>query len=53
MEWLRQAINGDPVEQLRRVLYTPQAMLEYLDGQGIDYAVCLAETNPLTGKTGL
>jgi predicted TIM-barrel fold metal-dependent hydrolase len=47
LEWLRQAINGDPVEQLRRVLRTPQAMLEYLDGQGIDYAVCLAETNPL------
>ncbi|EFK09369.1 amidohydrolase family protein [delta proteobacterium NaphS2] len=47
LEWLRPILEGDPAKELRRVLQTPQAMLEYLDDQGIDYAVCLAETNPL------
>ena len=48
LDWLRPAAKGKPLEHLHRVLDTPQGMLEYLDAQGIDYAVCLAETNPLT-----
>jgi hypothetical protein len=50
LDWLRPALmnGGEPAKHLHHVLDTPPGMLEYLDGQGIDYAVCLAETNPLT-----
>ncbi|EFK09320.1 amidohydrolase family protein [delta proteobacterium NaphS2] len=47
LEWLRSAMKGDPSEKLRQVIRTPQAMLEYMDSQGIDYTVCLAEINPM------
>jgi len=51
LEWLKPNMKHDPKEELDRVLKSPNAMLEYLDDQGIDYAVCLAETNPLTTGT--
>jgi hypothetical protein len=53
LDWLRPSVKGEPAEHLHRVLDTPQGMLEYLDEQGIDYAVCLAETNPLTTGVSL
>lgn len=51
LEWLGHGLKRNPVEVLNSVLRSPQAMLQYLDEQGIDYAVCLAETNPLTTGT--
>ncbi|TKJ30721.1 MAG: metal-dependent hydrolase [Chloroflexi bacterium B3_Chlor] len=51
LDWLRSYAGEGTLAHLRRVLSSPQAMLEYLDGQGIDYAVALAETNPLITGT--
>jgi len=51
LEWLRGYGGEDTLAHLRYVLSSPQAMLEYLDEQGIDYAVALAETNPLITGT--
>jgi predicted TIM-barrel fold metal-dependent hydrolase len=48
LDWMSPVVKSTPEEYLHRVLDTPESMLEYLDEQGIDYAVCLAETNPLT-----
>jgi predicted TIM-barrel fold metal-dependent hydrolase len=49
--WLREHAGEETIVHLRRVLSSPQAMLDYLDEQGIDYAVALAETNPLISGT--
>jgi predicted TIM-barrel fold metal-dependent hydrolase len=49
--WLRDQAGEETIAHLRHVLSSPQAMLEYLDEQGVDYAVALAETNPLTTGT--
>ncbi len=51
LNWLRGYAGEETLTHLRRVLSSPQAMLGYLDEQGIDYAVALAETNPLTTGT--
>jgi predicted TIM-barrel fold metal-dependent hydrolase len=51
LNWLRGYAGEDTLALLRHVLSSPQAMLEYLDEQGIDYAVALAETNPLSTGT--
>ncbi len=50
-DWLREYAGEESIVRLRRVLSTPEAMLSYLDEQGIDYAVALAETNPLITGT--
>ncbi len=47
MEWLRPALGREPRAYLERTLKDPGAFVAYLDQEGIDYAVCLAETNPL------
>ena len=51
LNWLRGNAGEEALDHLRQVLSSPQAMLEYLDEQGIDYAVALAETNPLITGT--
>lgn len=51
LDWLRDYGGEETLAHLRHVLSSPQAMLEYLDEQGIDYAVALAETNPLITGT--
>ncbi len=51
LDWLRGYGGEETLAHLRHVLSSPQAMLEYLDEQGIDYAVALAETNPLITGT--
>ncbi len=51
LHWLQGYAGEETLAHLRQVLSSPQAMLEYLDQQGIDYAVALAETNPLTTGT--
>jgi hypothetical protein len=49
--WLREYAGEETVAHLRHVLSSPGAMLEYLDEQGVDYAVALAETNVLITGT--
>jgi predicted TIM-barrel fold metal-dependent hydrolase len=49
--WLRDYAGEETLAHLRQVLSSPEAMLDYLDEQGVDYAVALAETNPLTTGT--
>ncbi len=49
--WLRDYAGEETIAHLRQVLSSPQALLEYLDEQGVEYAVALAETNPLTTGT--
>ena len=51
LNWLRDEAGEETLDHLRQVLSSPQAMLEYLDEQGIDYAVVLAEANPLITGT--
>lgn len=51
LKWLRAYAGEDALADLRQILSSPQALLEYLDEQGIDYAVALAETNPLITGT--
>ena len=51
LNWLRGNASEEALDHLRQVLSSPQAMLEYLDEQGVDYAVALAETNPLITGT--
>ncbi len=51
LNWLRDNAGEETLHHLRQVLSSPQAMLEYLDEQGIDFAVALAETNPLATGT--
>lgn len=50
LEWLRSVVK-DPKGYLDAHLKSPQALLNYLDRQGIEYAVCLAETNPICTGT--
>ncbi|MFH1490163.1 MAG: amidohydrolase family protein [Pseudomonadota bacterium] len=47
VETLRNTSGNDPSEYIRSVLKSPGALLDYLEDQGVDYAVCLAEINPL------
>jgi len=49
--WLMEHGGEATLSHVRRVLSSPQAILEYLDEQGVDYAVALAETNPLITGT--
>jgi len=51
LNWLRAYAGEDALADLRQILSNPQALLEYLDEQGIDYAVALAETNPAVTGT--
>jgi predicted TIM-barrel fold metal-dependent hydrolase len=49
--WLMEYGGEVTLTHLRDVLSSPQAILEYLDEQGVDYAVALAEANPLMTGT--
>jgi predicted TIM-barrel fold metal-dependent hydrolase len=49
--WLREYAGEETLAHLRQVLSSPQAMLDYLDQQGVDYAVALAESNALITGT--
>ena len=51
LEWLREYGGEATITHLREVLSSPQALLGYLDEQGVEYAVALAETNPLITGT--
>lgn len=52
LKWLRAYAGEEALADLRQILSSPQALLDYLDEQEIDYAVALAETNPaITGTS--
>jgi predicted TIM-barrel fold metal-dependent hydrolase len=44
-------VMNDPKAYIDAVLQSPGDFLSYLDSQGIDYGVCLAEINPLVTGT--
>jgi uncharacterized protein len=46
-ESLQEIFHEDPSDLIRDTLESPETLLDYLDQQGIDIAVCLAEINPL------
>ena len=46
MEWIKTQLQ-DPEEFVKHVL-TPEGIVSYLDANGVDYAVALAELSPVT-----
>jgi len=50
LDWMK-AFLTDPGAYLDEILKNPDSLLNYLDTQGIEYAVCLAETNPICTGT--
>jgi uncharacterized protein len=51
MDWLKPFLGREPKAYLEETLKNPETFVDYLDQEGIDIAVCLAETNPLTTGT--
>ncbi len=47
LKWVRELQGDDRVALLRKVLASPESLLRFLDEQGVDYAVVLAENNPM------
>jgi hypothetical protein len=45
--WIRGIHRHDIVAQLKNILASPESLLDFLDKQGVDYAVVLAEDNPM------
>jgi hypothetical protein len=50
LEFMQDQFDGDLVEFMQRTL-TPQGIRSYLQANGIDYAVALAEVSPVTTGT--
>ncbi len=46
LDWMK-GIIPDPKTYLDSLLLSPKEFLKYMDSQEIEYAVCLAETNPI------
>jgi predicted TIM-barrel fold metal-dependent hydrolase len=51
LQWAKRQHDHDIVPRLREVLASPESLLRFLDGEGVDYAVVLPENNP--GVTGV
>jgi predicted TIM-barrel fold metal-dependent hydrolase len=47
LDWMRRLHGERGLDQLRTVLASPEGLLRYMDEQGIDYVVALAETNTM------
>jgi predicted TIM-barrel fold metal-dependent hydrolase len=45
--WVRKRYGDDHVTRLQEVIASPESLLRFLDEQGVDYAVLLAENNPM------
>jgi predicted TIM-barrel fold metal-dependent hydrolase len=45
--WARERYGDDHVTRLQEVNESPESLLRFLDEQGVDYAVLLAENNPM------
>jgi predicted TIM-barrel fold metal-dependent hydrolase len=46
LQWAKRQHGHDIVPRLREVLASPESLLRFLDGEGVDYAVVLPENNP-------
>jgi len=46
LQWVKDQHGHDIVPRLREVLASPESLLRFLDGEGVDYAVVLPENNP-------
>ena len=47
LDWMRRLHGERGLAQLRTVLASPEALLQFMNEQGIDYVVALAETNTM------
>jgi len=47
LEWIRKVHGAQGLDHLRTVLAFPENLLQFMDKQGIDYVVALAETNTM------
>ncbi len=47
LEWIRKVHGAQGLAHLRTVLAFPENLLQFMDKQGIDYVVALAETNTM------
>jgi predicted TIM-barrel fold metal-dependent hydrolase len=47
LEWMSRLHGERGLGQLRTVLASPEGLIQYMDDQGIDYVVALAETNTM------
>jgi len=46
LEWAKRQHGHDILPRLHEVLASPDSLLRFLDGEGVDYAVVLPENNP-------
>jgi predicted TIM-barrel fold metal-dependent hydrolase len=47
LDWMRKLHGEQSLAHLRDVLASPESLLQFMDEQGIDYVVALAETNTM------
>jgi predicted TIM-barrel fold metal-dependent hydrolase len=47
LDWVRGLYGDDHLAHLQNVSASPQTLLRFLDEEGVDHAVVLAETNPM------
>jgi predicted TIM-barrel fold metal-dependent hydrolase len=47
LDWMRNIHGEEGLAHLRDILTSPEALLQFMDQQGIDYVVALAETNSM------
>ncbi len=47
LNWVRELHGEGIVPHLQKTLASPESLLRFLDEQGVDYAVVLAENNPM------
>ena len=47
LKWVSRLYGPERVAYLRKLLASPESLLGFLDSQGVDYAVVLAENNPM------
>ncbi len=47
LDWMRRLHGEEGLAHLRTALSSPDALLQFMDEQGIDYVVALAETNSM------
>lgn len=47
LDWMRRLHGERGLAHLRAILASPESLLQFMDEQGIDYVVALAETNTM------
>ena len=53
LDWMRKLHGEDGLTHLRSVLASPESLLQFMDEQGIDYVVALAEMNTMVTGVSL